>query len=328
MSRFLLIGDIHLSSIAPSSCFESYCDDLFTILEHTIQLEIDLDVDAVIWAGDVFHLRQANRNPHSLVQRGIDIVQKYKNLWIVPGNHDLANGDRLESIFETQPLGVLLKSGAKLLKGWANDGSPLYGVPWEAEWSQKAVEAAFEDWNAGLETHAFDLSKCLAVAHAPLFPPSLEAPWEYYPTGESRPDENDKRAAWADIQEAGYCYYGHVHPKHGVYKVGDVTFCNNGAITRGSLHESELNRKIVVTTWSPEEGFIEVPVPHKPSSEVFKLMEKREEQDKKLELESFLSSVGSTELEVTSIESVIEYLKTIEADPAVISLAIDLIRNV
>lgn len=313
--NYILIGDIHLSDRFPSSCTETYTEDILTILEHTVQLESDLKVDGVIWSGDVFHVRQAHRNSHRLVQRAIDIVQAYKNLWIVPGNHDLAPGDRYESIFETQPLGVLFKAGARLLNGWA-EGHPIYGIPWQQKWDRETVEKCFKGWHErGLEDYAF-LEKKLVVAHAPLYPPGRELEWEFYPAQE-----------WSEIQNVGYCYYGHVHDFHGEFEVEDVTFCNQGAITRGSLHESELSRAIAVTLWSPNEGFQRIDVPHKPSSEVFRLMEKREEQEKKIELAEFLESVGSATIEITSIESVLAYLKTLSLPDDIMRLVEELLTS-
>jgi DNA repair exonuclease SbcCD nuclease subunit len=327
MTRLLLIGDIHLSDRAPSSCTEDYLDDLFTILEHTIQLESELNVDGVVWSGDVFHQRQANRTSHRTVQRAIEIVQSYRNLWIVPGNHDLAAGDRLDSISDTQPLGVLYRAGAKLLQGWADDGSLLYGVPWQQHWTQESVVGAFRDWGTrGWSGGANHPSRALVVAHAPLFQPTTEPPWEYYPTGESRHGD-DTRASWASIQGMGSCFYGHVHDRHGTYKVGDVTFCNHGAITRGSLQESELTRAIAVTTWSAEEGFTEIAVPHKPADAIFRLLEKREQQDSALALDEFLAKAGQAQIEIASIEAVMAHLRTLNLDPGVLALAEELLTQ-
>lgn len=315
--KLLLIGDIHLSDRAPSACTDDYLNDLITILEHTVSLESSLNVDGVVWSGDVFHVKQANRNSHSLVQRAIDIVQAYKNLWIVPGNHDLAY-DRFDSI-ESQPLGVLFKAGAKLLNGWADpDGMqlPLYGVPWQQEWTDEALTEALTAWN-GLPLGQQEKRKdALVVAHAPLYRPGTEPSWENYPT-----------EGWAEIQGVGACFYGHVHERHGIYPVGNVTFCNHGAITRGSLHESELSRAVVVTTWSAEEGFTEVPIPHKPASEVFRLMQHHERQDAKLELESFLERAGQATLEVASIEAILAHIRTLDVTPDVVKLAEELLAQ-
>lgn len=312
--KYLLIGDIHLSDKAPSSCQDSYLEDLITILEHTVSLEKTLKVDGVIWSGDVFHHKQPGRNSHSLVQRAIKLVQAYKRLWIVPGNHDLFR-DRLSSVFETQPLGVLFKAGAELLNGWESTGEhPIYGVPWQQKWDRKTVEKSFDQWFVRGDKEF--LYNKLVVAHAPLYPPGRELEWEFYPTQE-----------WSEIQDVGYCYYGHVHDFHGTYKVEDVTFCNQGAITRGSLHESELTRAIAVTLWSPETGFERVDVPHKPADQVFRLMEKYEEKEKKVELSEFLETVGSATIEITSIEVVISYIRSLNLPESIVALAVELLEN-
>ena len=71
---------------------------------------------------------------------------------------------------------------------------------------------------------------------------------------------------------AGSVFYGHVHEPHGVYEAGGVTFCNNGALSRGSLHEYNLTRQVGCTLWDSETGEFEfVPLDAKPASEVFRL---------------------------------------------------------
>lgn len=319
----MLLGDIHLSELSPSNMTDSYCQDIIAILEHTVGLESSLGIDAVIWSGDTFHHRNPNRNSHRLVQRAIDLVQSYKNLYIVVGNHDLARGERLESVFETQPLGILYKAGAKILDGWAEDGSDIFGVSWQPSWTTEAVEKAFEGWHK--ESSKRNLSNCLTVAHAPLYPPGLESPWESYPVA-ARPGVDDRKP-WSAIQQKGFTYLGHVHDCHGTYKVDGVTFCNQGAITRGSLAESDLKRAIAVTTWSPEEGFVRVDVPYRNSSEIFKLMEHHEKEEKKADLSEFLDSVWEAQIEITSITSIIEYLHTMELPEDVVRLAVELLQE-
>ena len=303
--RVLLLGDIHLSDRPPSSCTDSYNDDIFAILEHTTDLAKDFDL--VAWAGDVFHHKQPGRTSHRTVQRVIEVAKAYPRLVLVAGNHDMLN-DRYESIETTQPLGVLQKAGIELLSGWMDD-FPVYGVPWQQEWSQEAVEGALQ----GFRDRAGGGG--LVVTHAPLYPPGDELIYEYYPTAE-----------WAKAQGSGFCYYGHVHEWHGTYEVGGVTFCNQGAITRGSLHESDLTRKIAVTVWDGS-GFERVEVPHKPADEVFRLMEVGEVKDSQAKLDEFLASIGETKVAVTSIEAVMEAIRAKGLDQDVVDLAEELLQE-
>src|SRR5882724_8351150 len=179
MTNVLLIGDIHLSDTPPVSCTESYTDDLFDLLAHTVTLAREHNA-VTVWAGDIFHIKGPTRNSHALVQRTIDIIQSYPNgnIYVVPGNHDLSN-DRLESI-DSQPLGVLFKAGARYLKGWAGEAGPdfpIYGVPWLQRFTDVSVPSALAEYRrlAGHEDHA------LVVTHAPLYPPGKELPYENYP---------------------------------------------------------------------------------------------------------------------------------------------------
>jgi DNA repair exonuclease SbcCD nuclease subunit len=289
------------------------------MLEYTVRLEKDLFADGVIWAGDVFHHKQPNRNSHSLVQRTIEIVQQYKNLWIVPGNHDLSS-DRFDSVFETQPLGVLFKAGAKLLKGWAKDESPIYGVPWLQRFGEQEVFQALEGWRAA---STYECANSLVVAHAPLYPLGHELEFEYYPT-----KDEEYREGWSSAMgRQGFCYYGHVHEAHGVFEVDGVTYCNQGALSRGSLHESELSRKVAVTLWQQGKGFYLIDVPHKPANKVFRLIEKTDAKSKAIELDDFLASIGETQLEITSIEAVTAHIREMGLAAEVSQMAIQLLEE-
>lgn len=306
MTSTLLIGDIHLSDRPPASCTDTYLDDLFDLLDHAMAKAFTLEVDAVISVGDVFHHRQPNRTSHSTVQRMIEVIKQCPvPFLIVPGNHDYANGDRFDSIFETQPLGTLLRSGAELLDGWHNGPEPLpvYGIPWQQEFTSETVESRLEGYRslykAGEDT--------LVIAHAPLYPKGLELPYEFYLTED-----------WAaSMGNRGDCYYGHVHDSHGIYEESGVTFANHGALSRGSLAESDLTRKIRVTLWEQGIGFTPIDLPHKPASEVFRIKEIRDQQAATALLDNFLGSVKETSLEITSIDSVMKHVREIlvEGEP-------------
>lgn len=51
---------------------------------------------------------------------------------------------------------------------------------------------------------------------------------------------------------SGVVYYGHIHENHGAYRSAGMWFCNQGAISRGSLHESTLKRAPGVTLYDSE----------------------------------------------------------------------------
>lgn len=318
----MLLGDIHASDRPPSSCTDTYTDDLFDLLAAAGAVARERGVTAVISAGDVFHHKAPSRTSHKLVLLVISAFRDFAEatgspVWVAPGNHDIQN-DRLDSLRTTQPLGAVLESGAaELLDGWA-DEHPVYGVPWLQQFTTLTVDAAFAAWREQIFEHGTGTSQVLTVTHAPLYPPGKELTFEHYPA-----------ASWAEAMGgAGQVYYGHVHEPHGVYEVGGVRFCNNGSLSRGSLHEYNLTREIVVTLWDSATGEFEtVPLPARPASEVFRLREAQEVRDMAGSLDKFLAGISGTSLEVVSVESVQEHLRGADLPAPVRDLCLELLTG-
>lgn len=252
---------------APANAADTYPQDILDALTHIAGLEEELEADAVVWAGDVFHFPQPGRTSHACVLKMIKIVQMYDNLYIVTGNHDISN-HRLESIHEKQPLGVLFAAGAKELVGGrllqiylstACHGSQRWNDP--EQW-----DSAFKDWRE----YPGSRQNCLVVTHAPIFPPAEaeSVPYELVPT-----------AALAEAMGGtGYLHYGHIHEDHGIFEDGGVTFANVGAISRGSIAEYNIHRDIKVLLWTMDDaeyddGFHEILIPARPAEEALKITE-------------------------------------------------------
>lgn len=327
MTRVLCVGDIHVMDRAPVNATESYTDDIIEMLRYTAQWSKDNDVDLVVWAGDIFHHKQPSRSSHALVLKMLEIVRLHESLGvelrIVIGNHDISN-DVLESVPEKQPLGVLLAAGARELDGW-HETLPVFGVPWQQRWLHEGTPwAAFDAWRN--DSWRFgkvgETSKALAVTHAPIYPQTLEGgvKFDLVPTA----GEHGLSAAMGN---QGYLYYGHIHEDHGVFEIEGVTYANMGALSRGSLHEYNLDREIKAALWT-EDGFTEVPIPHKPAAEAFKIDQALETKAERLSLDEFLSDVGTRTLDISSTATVIEHLRTAEVPPKVRARAIEIMENV
>lgn len=323
MRDYLLVNDIHLADRPPSSCTDSYNDDLFTLLGEIGTLAEQRRSAAIILAGDVFHLKTPSRTTHRTVMRLIDTLRGWPcPTLIVAGNHDLQH-DRLDSLDETQPLGVVFASGAAhMLVGWSALRAGLvddciYGVPWLMRFDDDLVADALADWRAGSDQA--QVAGGLVVAHAPLYPPGLELTYEYYPA-----------AKWAQAMgNHGHVHYGHVHEAHGVYTVDGVTFSNPGALSRGSLHEHNLTRAVAVASWQPATGaFAHLALPHKPAEQVFRLVETTAERAAQASLDQFLTSVGQTRIEITSIEAVLAHVRSLGLGADLEAVVADLLESV
>jgi DNA repair exonuclease SbcCD nuclease subunit len=335
VSLYLLLSDIHLCDKPPSSCTESYADDLFDLLEQTVKVARRRKAAAVVWAGDVFHIKTPSRTSHELVNRTKDLIDAYPcPVFIVPGNHDIRH-DRLDSI-DSQPLGALFRRHAIRLEGWggydAHTQYMIYGVPWLSGYgdygsyngddSHPPIELnlaeALRGWRHQVLEAGTGSEHPLVVAHAPLYPPGQENQFEYFPA-----------ARWAEAMGgAGSVFYGHVHEPHGVYTAGGAVFCNNGALSRGSLHEYNLTRPVGCTLYDTVTGEFEfVPLAAKPAAEVFRLSEKQQVTDMQGRLDEFLASVGSTSLGAVSVESVIAHIKTLGLGRDAEELAAELVTE-
>ena len=298
MTRILCVGDIHARDKAPRGATEPYLEDLLDLLHQTVEIASHQKVDAVVWAGDVFHEKEPRKTSHATVMRVMEVARAYPvPLYIVPGNHDLSN-DRLESIYDKQPLGVLFQSGvARELDGWI-DGLPVYGIPWQSDWhSNESIWPEVFDEFAPVRHEA--PGPYLVVTHASLYPPGEEPPF----------DVLDIHEAARHLGAGGSMYYGHIHEDHGIYAVDNATFCNVGALSRGSRHEYNVQRDIKVALW--EDGkFEEIVLDYKPAEDVLLLEEHSAEKQSKMDLDSFLDSIGTKSLEISSTGSVVDYIKT------------------
>lgn len=254
----LLVGDVHLTDPTrkPTGRTSLYTEEILAKLQFCVDTANKLSVP-LVQAGDMFHLKTPSRTSHSLVSSVHDILEQTNNgVWIVPGNHDM-QGDRLDSL-DRQPLGVLARmSNVRLLLGEDPDLPDVAGIPYLPTFDQGNLY-----WPEDLRYNPFDIdTPSLIVTHAPFFPPGQEP--EVY--------NHMSLDLWADIHLGiPGTYYGHIHECHGTFtdKNGYMQFCNQGSLSRGSLHASSINHQPAITLWKDNE-FTRIEVPHKPAEEVF-----------------------------------------------------------
>lgn len=294
-----LLADLHLTRQPPVNCTETYLDDMLDLLRQAFAVFAEREITAAVIAGDIFHAKAPSRTAHALVREIAHIVRPLRfPVWAVPGNHDIQH-DRIDSL-AGQPLGVLYETGVlHCLDGWMGGQHPVYGVPWQQHWSEQGIADYLEPW-AEQATE-----RSLVVTHAPIYPPSSEP---RYAGAELTPAD-----WWAhalrDLSKTHSVFYGHIHEKHGVWERNGVTFCNNGALSRGSLGEDNLTRHIGVTLWSPDGGFEFVPLDAKPADQVFRLSQHEQDVTAQMSLDRFLGGLGETVLPRLDPATVLEQFR-------------------
>jgi len=302
--KALVIGDVHLGDKPPSVRTDTYQQDILAKLEFCVAEAKRQSCDVIIQAGDMFHIKTPSRTSHNLVRSAMEILTAEDIPTVItPGNHDMQH-DRLDSL-DSQPLGVLAKApGISLLIGPHPD-FPIFGIPFLQNWMDLPHSMnQYVEWSKQFVPMSGKPDAPLLITHAPIMPPGQSAPYEFI----GAPD-------WAALMQNGNCYYGHIHDLHGSYTAGNVNFCNQGALSRGSLHETDLRRKPAVTIFdslSSPTTFTRVEVPHKPVSECYRMADVDKIESGQVRLDSFLRQVGSTTIETASVEGILAHIRSLD----------------
>lgn len=286
--KAVLVGDIHLSDRPPSIRTDTYADDILDKLAQAVTLATE-HADVVVLLGDVFHVKTPSRTSHRLVMRTAEVLEAFRGpVLIVPGNHDMSQ-DRLDSL-PGQPLGTLaLSPNITLLDQWS-EWEGIYGIPYLND---------LDEFCRHVASVADDPGIVLIATHQSIFPPGEHPPYPHLNADVVAAHEGTVPIA-----------YGHIHDPHGAYLANGVWFCNNGAISRGSLHEQTLKREPKVTLFDSEaEGcpFATLPLRFKPADQVFRLAEHRDEVARVTRLDDFLTSIGAVSLNALSIEEILSH---------------------
>lgn len=303
--KAMIVGDIHLSDRPPSIRTETYATDILDKVAFSVDEANRRGCDALLLLGDVFHLKTPSKTSHALVQSTAEVLETFTGgpVLIVPGNHDMSH-DRIESL-ESQPLGSLaLSPNIHLLMGYDRD-TGIFGIPYLNDWTQP-----LDRW---LSLAAkINPQPVLVAMHAPIFPPAEDPPYDYINANDLGISMHDDHRLWpAPVA------YGHIHDPHGFYQSGGMNqrwFCNNGAISRGSLHEQTVKREPKITLFDSELladpdqcPFTSIPVPYRPAAEVFRLEEHHAEQAAEQRLDDFLARVEDVNLTALNLEEVVAW---------------------
>ena len=299
--KFLFVGDVHVADTPPSKRDHNYREDILRKLEEIVDIATAAKVDAVLFAGDIFHHKQPRKVSHRLVLDLLRIFGAFPvQVYILVGNHDITEG-RLESL-EKQPLGVLGKSPNVTLLTWDSTEvrtesehvtlHPVPGVPkvtLEDFSSQHSPEAT--SWNIG-------------IVHQSIFEDVSKLPFVL----QDKPFIFKAEEVAKAMPACGLILYGHEHSRHGIYKSGGTMFVNLGSICRGTINDSDLNKEPSVFLFELTDKIAGKEIKLKnvrPADKCFLLEEHFEGVSHKQDIEDAINKLKDTRLEKFSIEAVI-----------------------
>lgn len=108
--KLIAIADPHLSSTSPESWKADYPAVVAATIEQVLLFGVKEGVDAIVWAGDLFHRKSASRNPLGFIEDVMKLLKKTGILNVgVAGNHDLKWSSLVG--LEGQPLSLLIEAG-------------------------------------------------------------------------------------------------------------------------------------------------------------------------------------------------------------------------
>jgi exonuclease SbcD len=302
--KFLVVGDPHIDTATPRSRKDDYCVAIWDKLREIKNLAIDNNVEAIIWLGDLFNKQDPSRVAHSLVY---DLFQYFNNYprnirnLIALGNHDIrANADN----WRKQPIGVIVaagKSSGAIEPLWQDSTSEnVYGKRIVCVGNVN-IEGSLFSYEADIDKNRTEYYKLhrpktdrftLKVTHSALLPDDANFFADFTRVGELA-----DRLSKEESPELYLC--GHIHTPFGLFSSKHINVYNPGSISRGALDEQVLEHKPQVGLLTVEGGKWKVEniilKSAKPSEDIFKILEKKE-QDIKDQQIAFLSGKLTSEL--------------------------------
>lgn len=94
----LLVGDVHIKSVAPKSRTPEYKEQILDKLRFCVSYANAHSLP-IVQGGDLFDLKSASKNSHRLVQEVHEVLKHANNgVWFIPGNHDMCVSEDTETL--------------------------------------------------------------------------------------------------------------------------------------------------------------------------------------------------------------------------------------
>jgi DNA repair exonuclease SbcCD nuclease subunit len=284
--KFISSSDEHLSDLAPGFRKDDYRSTILSKLDWQGQLARKFKADGFLRAGDLFHVKAANKTTMSTLAQVSAIHKQYPcPTYIIPGNHDLSHND-LETV-PRQPLGVILESGVcyPLVSEIFLAGSlkvRVIGVGYTVDLDYDGLRE--------LTQKKEDDCYTIAVIHA------LAA---YAPEERIQSFFCERIFDYRDLVFQGcpdVYIFGHYHKDQGITEHCGVKFVNLGAVSRGALSFENVERKPKVGLITCNSQGVSVEsheIPCQDASVIFDFEKKKQLDKERKDLNEFISKLYS-----------------------------------
>lgn len=290
--NFVFVTDAHLATTPPGKRRDNYQEAILQKLQFVNSLTQKIN-GVCLFGGDFFHLKTGHRNSLGLLISCIRTLRAFPQgtLYGAVGNHDLAPGERMDSL-PHQPLGLLIASGVY---------HDLTATP---------VLFANKDETVRVQVEAFPFAE-QETTLSNLLRSGPRMPGCYrvgivHAYGSPKP-----HSLWG-VPTIGYdqlaaldfdlMLWGHDHSREETQTVGNITHVRLGSLARAALPTDEVERKIAAMVMSFMEDGIklqEKTVPCKPLELAFATADRNMERVPKLdEITSFLAQADTAIAEI------------------------------
>lgn len=279
--------DPHVADQSPVSRTDNWCETVLGKIQQVLDIAEQRNALGVIWGGDIFHIKQPDRNSHRVVNRLASIlkkcrVQSYSNI----GNHDVKFSD-YEFLGESA-LESLFVSGAMVRlydehEVFFNDekykfvGIPYHGRRYDLDRFRALTRGNSEKLiccahllASGTTSNMFDKEDVIKYDDLPKLGPEVDI--------------------WM---------FGHWHKNQGVTTLSNgAKVVNIGSLSRGALSIDNVDRipSCAVLNLVENSGFeVEVvPLNVKPAEEVFDIEKRIETERRDLKMTEFVDRIKSS----------------------------------
>lgn len=231
--KLVTVLDPHFSPIAPAARTDDFLESTEDAFRQTIRFAVKVNASAIVIAGDIFHLKSGQKNPHWFMRRIIRLFKEARKEGIlvlgIAGNHDLTHGSMVS--FETQPVGVLVEGDAMHL---LDESSVLF------ELDGFTVRVAGSSYHHAQADIVRDLKKDGAT-----FLVTTGHFWFGKETGQFF-GEPVYGPEYFESSESDALIIGHHHADQGIQQVKGRTFVAHGSMNRVGSHAGDMDRKPAV----------------------------------------------------------------------------------